>query len=144
LLGTQPKRVKISVSNAIPEFKQALAVSDEIAEIEEASKQMGEVVRSLITDSFGDSNYNRAAENIGVMREELIDMEEPEFYNIFIKDLKKRLLSGELGGDRREMWWDIKISRLGLIDQEQSDVSTVTTAEADEVRLPNSVVFLRC
>lgn len=132
LLGTAPKRAKISPENAIPEFKQALNTAEDIAQIKDAAAQMGFIVRSLVTDSFGDANYARAAENLGVLREGLIDMEEPGIYNDFMRDLKKKMLSGELGGDRREMWWKIRTSRLGLIDQSASEVSKVTSDEADE------------
>ncbi|KAJ0342921.1 ATP-dependent DNA helicase II subunit 2 [Colletotrichum chrysophilum] len=132
LLGTAPKRAKISPENAIPEFKQALDTAEDIAQIKHAAAQMGSIVRSLVTDSFGYANYARAAENLGVLREGLIDMEEPGIYNDFMRDLKKKMLSGELGGDRREMWWKIRTSRLGLIDQSASEVSKVTSDEADE------------
>lgn len=53
---------------------------------------------------------------------------------MFVGDLKKRLLSGELGGDRREMWWKVRKARLGLIDAKESEVSEVTEGEAKEVR----------
>jgi ATP-dependent DNA helicase 2 subunit 2 len=127
----------ISAENSVPEFKRAMAVAEDMAEIEDATKQLGQIIRQFITDSFGDALYARAKENMGVMRQELINLEEPGLYNAFVRDLKKRLLSGELGGDRREMWWNIKVSRLGLIDQGLSEVSKVTKEEADEVcRLP--------
>ncbi|KAL0931859.1 ku family dna [Colletotrichum truncatum] len=132
LLGAKPKRAKISFENAIPEFKRALTVAEEVSEIKDAATQMGAIVCSLITDSFGDANYARAVENLGVLRESLIDFEEPGIYNEFARDLKKKILSGELGGDRREMWWKIRTSRLGLIDQAASEVSNVTSEEADE------------
>jgi ATP-dependent DNA helicase 2 subunit 2 len=133
LLGGNKSAVKITKENAIPGFRRAISVSEEVSEIEDAAKQMGEIVRELISDSFGDSLYARATEDMGVMREELINMEEPGYYNAFVRDLKKRLLSGELGGDRREMWWQIRVSRLGLIDKAQSEVSRITKEEADEV-----------
>jgi ATP-dependent DNA helicase 2 subunit 2 len=136
LLG-QKKKVKVSADNAIPEYKQILAASEDLPEIEAATKQMGDIVRSLVTDSFGDANYSRAIESMRVMRDELIKFEEPGYYNTFIQDLKKRILSGELGGDRREMWWHIKISRLGLIDDNQSEASDITAADADEVSFVN-------
>lgn len=132
LLG-RPKKVTISPDNSIPQFKQAIAAAEELSEIEDAAHQIGDVVRSLITDSFADSQYDRVLENIGVMREQLVEMEEPALYNTFVTDLKKRLLSGELGGDRRDMWLRIKDSKLGLIDASQSEVSKVTKDQSDEV-----------
>jgi ATP-dependent DNA helicase 2 subunit 2 len=118
----------------VPDFKRALNTADEIDQIEEASKQMGTIVRTLVTDSFGDGKYAQATECLGVMRDELINMEEPGMYNTFARDLKKSLLSGALGGDRRDFWFKIRWSRLGLIDQTQSEVSNVTHEEAEEVR----------
>lgn len=133
LLGDE-KKGKISSENAVPEFKQVLATSVDVSEIEEAAKQMGAIVRSLVTDSFGDSKYDRALESVGTMREELTNMEEPGLYNSFVRDLKKKLLSGALGGDRRDFWFKIRWARLGLIDTKQSEVSDVAPDAAEEVR----------
>ena len=94
---------------------------------------MGGIIRSLITDSFGDSKYAQAVECLGVMREEIINLEEPGLFNNFVRDLKKQLLSGALSGDRRDFWFKVRWSRMGLIDQKQSEVSDVTSDEADEV-----------
>lgn len=97
---------------------------------------MGAIVRDIITSSFGGNADDRALEHMGVMREELVNFEEPGLYNSFARDLKKRMLSGELGGDRREMWWKIKRARLGLIDGRESEASKVAEDEAKEVRFP--------
>ncbi|KAJ4292328.1 ATP-dependent DNA helicase yku80 [Collariella sp. IMI 366227] len=130
LLG-ETKRTTISADNAIPEFKQMLATAEDDATIEDAAKQMGQVVRKLIQDSFADLFYARAAENLGVMREEMINLEVPGLYNKFLTGLKKSILSGELNGDRREMWFKHVIGgRLGLITLDESEVSKVTAEEA--------------
>jgi ATP-dependent DNA helicase 2 subunit 2 len=132
LLGDE-KKDHIDPDNAVPEFKQALAVSQELSEIENAAKQMGVIANTFITESFGDSKYPRALECMGVLREELTNLEEPDLYNTFVRDMKKSLLSGALGGDRRDFWFKVRWSRLGLIDKKQSEVSEVTPEEADEV-----------
>ena len=129
LLGRQ-KRNKISAENAIPEFKQMLATSADPNAISDASKQMSDIVHAQITHSFVDSGYALAVEELSVMRAELIAMEEPGMYNDMMKDLKRELLDGKLGGDRREMWWEIRKHRLGLIVREQSDLSDVSEEEA--------------
>jgi ATP-dependent DNA helicase 2 subunit 2 len=134
LLGD--KKEKISPDNAIPEFKRVMASVEDLPEIEEAAKQMGSIIKSLVTESFGDSKYSQAMECLGVMREELTNMEEPGLYNTFVQDFKKKLLSGALGGDRRDFWLKVRVSRLGLIDQEQSEVSKVTAYEVDDVSYP--------
>lgn len=130
LLGGE-KKGSISPENAIPDFKRALNSSEEVEQIADATKQMGAIVQSLITDSFGDNKYAQAMESIGVMREELTNLEEPGQYNDFVRDLKKNLLSGTLGGDRRDFWFKIRWAKLGLINQSQSEASTVTLEEAD-------------
>lgn len=134
------KRRKIDPENAIPGFKQMVELASEESEIEDAAKQMGSIIRSLITHSVGDSGYDRAVEDLGVFRDMMVKWEMPALYNTFLQDLKKRLLSGELGGDRRMLWFQMKGARatLGLIDQSVSDPSTVTPEEALDVRVtPN-------
>ncbi|EFX00480.1 ku family DNA-binding protein [Grosmannia clavigera kw1407] len=137
LLGTPAaaksgKATKISKENAIPEFKQALAGTVDVKQISDLTAQMGEVVRSLITSSTGDIHYARVAENMRVMREELISLEEPALYNQFTTDLKAQLVAEELGGPRLEMWWTIRTSGLGLITKSESDESDVTDEAARE------------
>lgn len=123
----------ISPENPIPDFKNAIGTTESESEIEDAAKQMGDIIRSLVTESFGDSKYDQAMECIGVMREELINIEEPKLFNSFIRNLKKALLSGTLGGDRRDFWFKIRYGKLGLIDKTQADTSDVTLDDADQV-----------
>lgn len=132
LLGNS-RQGQISPENAIPDFKNALETADSEAALEDASKQMGTIIRSLVTDSFGDSKYSQAIECCGVMREELINMDEPNLFNIFVRELKKQLLSGALGGDRRDFWFKLRWARLGLVDSIQSESSDVAPEAADEV-----------
>lgn len=127
------KRLKISDDNAVPEFKQMLATADNTSVIEEATKQMSEVIRTLITDSRGGKFYGQAIENLRVMREELTQLEEPGLYNTFVDKLKTDLLGGELGGDRRDLLWEVKKNKLGLISQHECEVSDVTEDQATEV-----------
>lgn len=133
LLSEDTKRKSISKDNPVPEFKRLMNTSVEISDIEDAAKQMAVVVRTLITDSFGDSKYDRALECLGVLREEMINMEEPGQFNTLVKDIKSQLLSGALGGDRRDFWFQMRGARMGLIDNTQSEVSDVSPEQADEV-----------
>lgn len=94
---------------------------------------MGNIIRNLVTDSFGDSKYAQALEALAVMRDELINMDEPKMFNSFVRDLKMKLLSGTLGGDRREFWFKVRWSKLGLIDNEASEPSDVKPEEAEGV-----------
>lgn len=137
--GVAKKKTGISKENAVPEFKQvlqSLARANEDEGIVKAVKEMGKIVETVVTESMGDSNYDRVTENIGVMREQMIGLELPELYNDFMRDFKTKLKSGALGGDRKEMWLKIRYpGRLGLITQTQSDASSVTDEDARNVRL---------
>ncbi|EMR68368.1 hypothetical protein MGN70_010981 [Eutypa lata] len=132
LLRSDSKRRKLDHHNAIPEFVQMVQYSENVKGVEEAVNQMGTVIRTLVTDSTGDSAYDRAIEHLGVLRGQMISMEEPALYNSFIKDFKKRLLQGDFNGNRKELWWIIKRLRMGLIDSNASENSDVTTDEAVE------------
>ncbi len=141
LLG-RAKRGKISVQNSIPEFRQALMVATGIDQVQELTDQMANIVQSLITTSTGDLTYDRAAENMRVMREELIELEEPGLYNTFIADLKRKLAAEKLGGPRLDMWWVLRKSGLGPITNRQSDKSDLSDEAAQEVRFPPSLCEL--
>lgn len=134
LLGRE-KRIKISAENAIPEFKQLLATTEDSGAIQEASKQMITIIENYIRHSTGDSGYGKAVEAIRVMKEELNDLEEPGIFNDFMLQLKEKLLGGKLGGERREMWWRIRANRLGLLDKKSSDRSEVSEEDAKAVRV---------
>ncbi|KAI2481938.1 ATP-dependent DNA helicase II protein [Pyrenophora tritici-repentis] len=129
LLG-KPKRVKIEANNLIPSFKQALDVCDTVEAIQEAADSIAKEVRSLISNSVGDSAYARALEAIRVMREEITSLEEPEIYNEFVKQLKEDILGGKFNGNRRDMWWKIKGNKYGLIDMKRCYHSSVTEDQA--------------
>lgn len=124
------KRTKIDPENAIPEFKQALAITDSLDSVKDFMKQMTAIVEDQIRHSFGDSAYARAVEELGVMRQEMIELEEPGLYNDMLGELKRKIMAEELGGNRREMWWFVRKSRVGLIDNKASHVSNVTEEEA--------------
>lgn len=131
LLGN-PTQVKIDPANLVPSFKQALAVTDDLAAIQSAADAMATEIRRLVHTSVGDSAYGRALEALRVMRDELTELEEPDMYNDFVRAFKAELLSDALNGDRRDLWWRLRGSRYGLIDHKRSLVSGVTEKEADE------------
>ncbi|KAL1971063.1 hypothetical protein VTN77DRAFT_14 [Rasamsonia byssochlamydoides] len=126
------KRTKISPNNAIPEFKQTLAYAETIDAVRDAVNQMESIIENQIRSSFGDANYDRVIEELGVLREELIAYEEPGLYNDFLRRLKEKILSDELGGDRRELWWLIRRKKIGLIDKTVSERADVSDQEAKE------------
>lgn len=124
------KSNQISPQNAIPDFRQMLDAIEDISGIRDAVTQLGSIIETQIKDSFGDINYGRAIEELDVMRSEMIEIEEPAIYNDFVRNLKTKLLKGELSGDRRDMWYELKKAELGLIDSKQSESSTVTNEDA--------------
>lgn len=111
-----------------------LEAADDVKLIPDAAKQMGEIVHELIRTSLGDQWYDQALENVSVLREQMIEFEEPAVYNDFIRDLKGKLLRDELGGGRKDLWYRvIRERKLGLIDRETAPASEVEEAEAAEV-----------
>lgn len=132
--GSGKKSIQISPQNPIPGFRQMLDVVESISGIRDAVTQLGFIIETQIKDSFGDINYGRAIEELDVMRSEMIEIEEPAVYNDFVRALKTKLLKGELSGDRRDMWYELKKAELGLIDSKQSETSTVTKEEVKQVR----------
>ncbi|KAM0803465.1 SPOC like C-terminal domain-containing protein [Usnea florida] len=124
------KKIKITRENPIPEFRQALDTAESEDAIHDAARQFSRIIEAQIKDSFGDIAYDKAVEELGMMRTEMIEMEEPEVYNEFVRSLKEKLLGEELGGDRREMWYAIRKTRLGLIGTGSSDKSRVDEDEA--------------
>lgn len=136
-VGRASKKMKISKDNAIPQFKQivqALASANNDEAISEAVKDMERIIHSLIKDSTGDSNYDQALEQVGVMREQMFNYEMPELYNRFLRDLKIKIKSGALGDGRKDLWWRIRYpGTLGLITKDQLDPSNVTAEEAKKV-----------
>ena len=132
LLGSKQKKIKLSKENAIPEFRQTLDKAESLDIIKDAAKQLSMIIESQIKDSFADQAYQSALEKLRVLREEMIETEEPGAYNDFVKILKKKLSGEELNGDRREMWWHIKKEKLGLIPKSVSSPSNVTDDEAKE------------
>ncbi|KXT14730.1 hypothetical protein AC579_6398 [Pseudocercospora musae] len=127
---TRRKAKKIDPQNAIPEFKQMLQNADGIPEIYEACKQLKFIILDWAKHSIGESNTGRVVEGIRVMREEIIEFEEPAAFNDVLKEIKKKMLGGELGGDRKEMWYRIRVNKLRPIDKKESAQSDFTEEEA--------------
>lgn len=123
---------KIDANNAIPEFKQALANTESLEEVKDAVQQMSTIIEDRIRHSFADSSYGRALEELGVMRQELIELEEPIMYNDALRRLKEKITSEELGGNRSDMWRRIRSNRMGLIDTRISPASDVAPEQVDE------------
>lgn len=134
LLAKDPKRKtgRINPDNAIPEFIQILEQSTELSAVEDVCNQLKRIVFDWIRHSVGDAKYGQAVEAMRVMREQMDNFERPDLFNDVARELKKKLLEGELGGERREMWHRVRANRLGLIQKREHERSEVSEEEAKE------------
>ena len=114
--------IRIDPKNAIPDFKRFLEHSGEQNDkVGSVVTQMRVIVQDLIRTSFGESNYGQAIEMLHVLRYELGEYEFDEQYNDMIKTFKETLAQGDLGGDRKDFWYDFKQQKLGLLTAEGAD-----------------------
>ncbi|KAL8758416.1 MAG: hypothetical protein Q9199_001491 [Rusavskia elegans] len=130
LLGGDQKKAKVSAQNAIPDFRRLLDSAESIEALQDAAQQLGKIIEGRIKDSFGDIAYARALEEIKTLREEMTEMEEPALFNDFASQLKRKLLAEELGGNRKDFWWEYRKSKLGLIDKKAAETSDATEEDA--------------
>lgn len=132
LLGNKAR--PIDPANAVPGFRQAVARlgDDGNMQLNAPFDEFAPIIEDWIRQSFGDVNYERAVEGIRVMRDEAVELEVPEFFNSFMRSLKSKLLGGQLGGDRKEMWFKLRRYKLGLIERRISPVSDVDDQIAQE------------
>lgn len=130
-LFSKEKRTSISRDNAIPEFKQMLDATDEMDAIKDAVEQMTTILEDQIRSSYGHNNYGRVLEGLGVVREEMLGLEEPGLYNDVLRRIKQKLVTNDLGQNRGELWHKIRVNKLGLIHNEVSQLSGVSRADAD-------------
>ncbi|RMZ87463.1 hypothetical protein DV736_g5308, partial [Chaetothyriales sp. CBS 134916] len=130
--GRDGEQTRISKNNAIPDFKQALAAPETDAAIKAAFEQMSAIVEEWVHSSFGEQNYERVIEGLGVMRSEAVELEMPDLYNGLLSALKDKVLHDQLGGNRRDFWAKARWKKgLGLIDSlETNGVSAVGRDEA--------------
>jgi ATP-dependent DNA helicase 2 subunit 2 len=120
---------KISLENAIPDFKRLLDKTDQEDQVKSISKQLGAIIKKVISDSVGNLSYERAIEMIRTMREELEELEMPEVYNGIAGEFKSDLLKEKLGGDRKEMWYLMRRNKLGLLEVEEDKGREVSVVD---------------
>lgn len=134
LLGPAPKAAKkIEPENPVPSFLRMLDSAESPAAIREAAEALATLIEKHISDSFGGNLYGKAIEELSVMREEMIEVEEPGVYNAVLRRLKEKLVKEELGGERKDFWYEVRKHRLGLVDMKASERSDVGEDEAREV-----------
>ncbi|KPI34965.1 ATP-dependent DNA helicase II subunit 2 [Cyphellophora attinorum] len=109
----------ISADNAIPEYKRAMDRAETEDQHRDLTQQMFSLVEHLVKKSFGDSNYARAVEMLGVVREELYENERAGMWREFLTGFRDKVKGGKLGGDREEFWWAVRKAKLGLIMKDE-------------------------
>lgn len=97
--------------------------------IETIGSQFSAVIEKHITTSFGVQNYKRVQEEMRLLRTEMMAMEEPALWNEWARKVKRKMLDGEMGGDRKELWFQIRRAGLGLVDKDQSGKEVATAEE---------------
>lgn len=134
LLSKGRKNKRIDPENAIPEFKQILEASPDSAAVQDACKQLKHIIYDWIRYSVGNYKYGLVLEALGAMRQEMVELEFPDMYNEILRDLKAKVLQGDLGGERKELWFLIRKTRLLLVTAKEAQ-GGATDAEAEEFRL---------
>lgn len=138
LLAHDPgrKSKRLDTKNAVPEFKQMVETADGLEQIEDACKQLKSVIFDWIKHSVGGSAYGRAIEGIRVMRETCEEYEHPEPFHTFLTELKQKVLGGELGGDRKEMWYTVRVNKMRPILKTECAGSDYTEEMAKKLMSP--------
>lgn len=130
-LLSRQKRQKITVDNAIPEFKQALTATDSTDGVMKVTREMGDTVRALLKRSTGNSTWAQAGEYLRTMRTELINLVEPDVYNNFIEKFKKQLQNEDFD---RTFWFEVvRKNKLGLIHEGEAENTKKTEEDARQV-----------
>jgi ATP-dependent DNA helicase 2 subunit 2 len=122
LLAQDPRRksMRIDPRNAISDFKDLIGNEDVANAAPDLVRQMKSIIYDWIRHSIGKNNYQQCVAAIRTMREELGETwEEPELFNDFMRELKKKVLSGELGEGRSELWYDIRMAKLSLLTKDE-------------------------
>ncbi|TGZ82213.1 ATP-dependent DNA helicase II subunit 2 [Ascodesmis nigricans] len=113
----QKVRIRISLSNAVAEYKQKISADDaDEAVMKEAASEMFNHARELVKTSIADLNYGRARSLLAVVREEMGELEYYGVWNDEFRKLKKDVLGKKLDGDRSDWWEELKRFELGLLE----------------------------
>lgn len=134
----------ISLSNAVPQFKQRVEKLTEKEEFGELAGQMfrlvAELVRTSVDADADANNCSRACEMLRVVRDESRELEWPETYNELLRQFKDGLVAADSPAGRRssssDMWATVRKFNLGLLTKDEAGQHTaaVDDAEARAVR----------
>ena len=108
LLAKRAPQPAVDPANPIPSFKQMLDTTRDPAGIQTAAAQLGAVIEQRVRTSVGGTADARVLEEMRVLRAELVEMEAPGVWNAWARAFRAKVLRGELGGERRELWWKVR------------------------------------
>ncbi|KAI9891089.1 MAG: ATP-dependent DNA helicase II subunit 2 [Vezdaea aestivalis] len=124
------EKAQIDSKNPVPSFKRLLDTTTDPNGINDLARQMIGVIKEKVKNSFGDSEYRHEMFCLSTLRQEMIELEEPDVYNELIREFKKNILAGELGGNRDDIWFKIRKEKLGLVTDTESSDSNVREEDA--------------
>lgn len=127
--GSEQSTERIDPKNAIPEFKQMFNrhfnEGSDMDGVINACNQLKTIIFDYIRHSVGNSGYQRALEAMNAMRKECLESDIPDPYNDFARQLKTKVLGGNLGDGRKEMFLEVRNHKLGLIQLLQTERGAV-------------------
>jgi ATP-dependent DNA helicase 2 subunit 2 len=125
LLAKRTPEPRVDPDNPIPSFRQMLDTTKDPDGIKNAAGQLGSIIEKRVTKDVGGREEDRVIEEMRTLRSEMIEMEEPGVWNKWARQFREKLLKGELGGERRELWWKVRGQgkEMGLIEEGRQGVS---------------------
>ena len=126
---------RIDPKNAIPGFTRLVRYGGP-EHVDDACSELQAILCDWIKHSVGNKSYDRVIETIAAMREEALALSFSDQFNDVLRKLKQKILGGDLGGERREMWWMIRTKKLGAISSAESDDAKMTEDEAKDLMAP--------
>lgn len=137
LLRKRNTEPQVDPDNPIPSFRQMLDTTKNPNGIQQAAEQFGAIIENRVRKAVGGREDERIIEEMGVFREEMVEMEEPAIWNKWALAFRRKVLAGELGGERRELWWKVRSQGMSvsLIGGAGDDVDEKRIAEYGSLKL---------
>lgn len=118
---------EVGIVNPIGDFSVLIEKCDE-ARFHEVCKQLSEVIKRLVMDSFLDQYYPKALECLKKFKDEAIKRKVASVFNQLLHDLKE-----ETFGKRRHEFWElIAKENIGPISQSHAADSSFSDEQADK------------
>ena len=100
------------------------------------------IITTLVTNSFGKRDYDKAYECLQVLREAAAKEDESEAFNMYMHRLKETCDPGNPDSRRKDYWDMLKEKQMTLINSEEAPDSHVSPDEAKRVCCLLSVYIL--